>query len=51
MANGREDEAFEILAKYHGGGDMNAKLVQLQVVEFKESITTTGSDKTWWDCE
>lgn len=49
MANGREDEAFEILAKYHGGGDMNAKLVQLQIVEFKESITTTGSDKTWWD--
>lgn len=51
MANNREDEAFEILAKYHGGGDMNAKLVQLQIVEFKESITSTGSDKTWWDCE
>ena len=35
---GRHDKAAEILAKYHGGGDMNHPLVQLQVREFAESI-------------
>jgi hypothetical protein len=51
MANGRRDEAYAFLAKYHGGGDMNSKLVQLEIAEFEEGIREDGSDKQWWDCE
>jgi MFS family permease len=51
MANGKETEALEFLVKYHGGGNPNSKLVQLEFEEFRENIATTGADKTWWDCE
>lgn len=46
---GRNDEAREILAKYHGDGDENAPLVQLEWKEFKEAIKLDASDKRWWD--
>ncbi|KAG6885607.1 hypothetical protein C0993_012354 [Termitomyces sp. T159_Od127] len=46
---GRNDEARQILAKYHGDGDENAPLVQLEWKEFKESIKLNASDKRWWD--
>lgn len=49
MAVGRKEEAQAILAKYHGNGDVNAPLVQLEMREFEESIKTDGSDKRWWD--
>lgn len=49
MANGKEEEAFAFLVKYHGGGNPNSKLVVLQMEEFKDQISTSGSDKTWWD--
>lgn len=51
MANGKETEALAFLTKYHGGGDPNAKLVQLELLEFQEGIALDGIDKRWWDCE
>ncbi|TFK64050.1 general substrate transporter [Pluteus cervinus] len=49
MAVGRNDEARQILAKYHGDGDANAPLVLLEWKEFEESIRLDASDKRWWD--
>jgi MFS family permease len=51
MANGREDEAVAFLAKFHGGGNPNSKLVALEIEEMKENIKLDGIDKRWWDCE
>jgi len=49
MANGREEEALDLLIKYHGGGDANSKLVALEIGEFREAISQDGIDKRWWD--
>ncbi|EPS35921.1 hypothetical protein H072_10569 [Dactylellina haptotyla CBS 200.50] len=49
FANDHPDEALAILAKYHGEGDSNDPIVQLQIREFQESINREGSDKKWWD--
>lgn len=49
MANGREDEAVAFLAKFHGGGNPNSKLVALEIEEMKENIKLDGIDKRWWD--
>ncbi|KAL4799512.1 general substrate transporter [Aspergillus venezuelensis] len=49
MSQGREEEAISILAKYHGNGDVNSRLVRLEVEETKEGIRVDGIDKTWWD--
>lgn len=46
---GREQEAFDFLIKYHGNGDPNNPIVQLQIAEFTENIKLDGSDKRWWD--
>ncbi|KAH8896870.1 putative hexose transport-related protein [Thozetella sp. PMI_491] len=35
---GKKDQAAAILAKYHGGGDPNHPVVQLELREFEESI-------------
>ncbi|KAK6531752.1 hypothetical protein TWF694_002923 [Orbilia ellipsospora] len=49
FANDRRDEALAILAKYHGEGDPNDTIVQLQIREFQEGIALDGSDKKFWD--
>jgi len=49
MANDRHEEAAKVLAKYHGGGNLDHPMVQLQMKEMVASISTEGSDKTWWD--
>jgi MFS family permease len=49
MANQRDEEARSFLVRYHGGGDVNSPLVELEWVEFKEGIEIDGSDKRWWD--
>jgi hypothetical protein len=51
MANGYEQEAIEFLVKYHGNGDTQSRLVQLEVEEMKDGIRQDGIDKVWWDCE
>lgn len=35
---GKKEKATEILAKYHGGGDVNHPMVQLELREFESSI-------------
>lgn len=49
MANDRYDEAIAVLAKYHGEGDANHPIVQLQMKEMTTQILTDGSDKKFWD--
>ncbi|KAI1416423.1 general substrate transporter [Hypoxylon sp. FL1857] len=45
MANGREEEAVAFLAKYHGNGNPQSRLVQLEVEEMKDGIRQDGIDK------
>lgn len=45
----RADEALEIFAKYHGDGDPNSPLVQLQYKEIMEERAATRNDNPWWD--
>ncbi|KIN00653.1 hypothetical protein OIDMADRAFT_165310 [Oidiodendron maius Zn] len=49
LTHGREEEALAFLAKYHGNGDPNARLVQLEIGEMREGIRQDGIDKRWWD--
>lgn len=38
-----------MLADYHGEGDQNSPIVQLEYREMLRDISRTGSDKRWWD--
>ncbi|TRM68230.1 general substrate transporter [Schizophyllum amplum] len=49
LATGKPEQARAVLAKYHGEGDPNAPLVQLQWREFEEAIKVDASDKRWYD--
>ncbi|KAI5922437.1 lactose permease [Camillea tinctor] len=49
MANGREEEAIQFLAKYHGNGDRKSRLVVLEIDEMRENIHQNGIDKRAWD--
>ncbi|KAF9892484.1 hypothetical protein FE257_001593 [Aspergillus nanangensis] len=51
FAKGREQEAIDFLAKYHGNGDVQSRLVQLEVEEIRESVRQQREDKAipWWD--
>ncbi|CAE6439961.1 unnamed protein product [Rhizoctonia solani] len=49
IANERDEEAHAFLVRYHGGGDPNNPLVELEWREFKEDIKIDGADKRWWD--
>jgi len=49
VSAGKTDKAAEVLAKYHGNGDVNSPLVQLELKEFESSIMLDASDKRWWD--
>jgi len=49
MAQGRDEEALAFLTKYHGAGDEQNAVVQLEYLEFKEAIEIDGADKRWWD--
>ncbi|KAJ7804270.1 hypothetical protein B0H14DRAFT_3775418 [Mycena olivaceomarginata] len=42
---GRKDEARQVLAKYHGNGDVNAPLVVLEWQELEAGIKVDGTDK------
>ncbi|POR31422.1 Hexose transport-protein [Tolypocladium paradoxum] len=44
---GERDRAAEILAKYHGGGDPNHPMVQLELREFESSIELQKSSSIW----
>ncbi|KAF7197216.1 Lactose permease, partial [Pseudocercospora fuligena] len=47
-SRGRIEDARRILAKYHGGGDPEHPIVQLEIREFEESIKQ-GKSRSWWD--
>lgn len=49
IANDRAEEALEILAKYHGDGDRNDPIVQLQYREIMEDNAATKDENPWWD--
>lgn len=49
IANDRTEEALAVLTKYHGLGDRNNPFVELSYSEMKQEISTSGSDKRWWD--
>lgn len=44
---GRKDEARQVLARYHGNGDVNAPLVVLEWQELEAGIKVDGTDKRW----
>jgi len=49
MSRGRQDRALELLTKYHGGGNSQSQIVQLEMREMREAIMEDGADKRWWD--
>lgn len=49
VGQGREAEARDVLIKYHGDGDPNALIANLELQEMLEVIELDGSDKRWWD--
>lgn len=49
IAHDRQEEALAILAKYHGDGDPNSALPQLQFHEIIEDNKLTRDENPWWD--
>ncbi|WWD19453.1 hypothetical protein CI109_103913 [Kwoniella shandongensis] len=47
-ARGHKEKAQAILAKYHGGGDINHPVVQLEIREFEEGIEVKKA-QSWWN--
>jgi hypothetical protein len=47
--NDRADEALAIFAKYHGEGDPNSPLVQLQYREIVEDFQQCHDPNPFWD--
>ncbi|KAJ2903647.1 hypothetical protein MKZ38_009590 [Zalerion maritima] len=45
----RADEALNILAKYHGEGNRDSLIVQLQYREIIEDNAKTRDENPWWD--
>ncbi|KAJ4331116.1 hypothetical protein N0V95_009943 [Ascochyta clinopodiicola] len=49
LAKDRREDAIAVMAKYHGDGDANHPLVQLQLHEITEDFSVTRNDNPWWD--
>ncbi|KAK4193171.1 putative transporter [Podospora australis] len=49
MAQDRHDDAARVLAKYHGEGRHDHPIVQLQMKEMINQISSEASDKKWYD--
>ncbi|KAL9945934.1 hypothetical protein D7B24_005203 [Verticillium nonalfalfae] len=49
ISHDRAEEALAILAKYHGDGNANAPVVQLQYHEIVEDNKLTKDENPWWD--
>lgn len=48
ISKDRTEEALQILAKYHGDGDVNHPLVQLQYREIIEQRDLYRDENPWW---
>ncbi|KAF3769340.1 hypothetical protein M406DRAFT_52456 [Cryphonectria parasitica EP155] len=49
IAHDRPEEALAVLAQYHGDGDPNSALPQLQYREIVEENRLTRDENPWWD--
>lgn len=49
ISQDRTEDALNILAKYHGEGDPNSPIVQLQIREIREQAERYRSENPWWD--
>lgn len=49
LAHDRIEEARDILVKYHGDGNTDSVVVQVEMEEMMAVIRTDGSDKRFWD--
>ncbi|KAH7006989.1 lactose permease [Ilyonectria destructans] len=49
IAQDRTEEALQVMAKYHGDGDVNHPVVQLQYREIVEQHNLYRSENSWWD--
>jgi len=49
MSHDRHEDALKVLTEYHGEGDRESPIVQLEYREMIAEISITGSDKRWWD--
>jgi sugar porter (SP) family MFS transporter len=47
--NNKQNEAKEMLIKYHGNGNPESPWVKLQLHEYEELLDMDGADKRWWD--
>ncbi|EPE26367.1 MFS general substrate transporter [Glarea lozoyensis ATCC 20868] len=49
IAHDRREEALAVFAKYHGDGDENSPVVQLEYHEVLEQLHATRDENPWWD--
>jgi MFS family permease len=49
LSKDRREEAIAIMAKYHGNGDENSPLVQLQLREITDDYSQARNDNPWWE--
>jgi hypothetical protein len=49
VGQGRVEEAKAIIIKYHGDGNPDSLVVNIELEEMFEVIELEGSDKRWWD--
>lgn len=45
----RSEEALQVLAKYHGDGNIDSSIVQLQYREIMEHHMASKNENAWWD--
>ena len=45
IAHGKQEKARELLIKYHGNGNPDSEIVNLEMTEMVEKIETQGTDK------
>ena len=45
----RREEAIAVLAKYHGEGNPQAPIVELQIREIVGDMSAARNDNPWWD--
>jgi MFS family permease len=49
LSHDRREEAIAIMVKYHGDGNPNSPIVQLQLNEITQDFARTHNDNAWWD--
>ena len=49
ILNDRMDDAQNFISTYHADGNEEAPLVKLQMLEMRQAISQTASDKRWYD--